>query len=215
MKRAALYMRVSTVDQHPETQLHDLRSLAAQRGLEIVQEYSDKISGAKSKRPGLDQLLSDARRHRFDVVLVWAFDRIARSVRHFLEVLDELNHLNIEFVSFRENVDTGGPLGRAMIVIIGAIAELERNLIIERVRAGMRRARLEGRRIGREPLHVDREALLRDRARGMSLTELAKAYRISRTSVCRVLRESKPVVPEGSVPTSLQVHENTRGEIPA
>ena len=214
-KRAAIYMRVSTIDQHPETQLHDLRALASQRGFEIVNEYTDKISGAKAKRPGLDQLLRDARRGKFDVVLVWAFDRIARSVRHFLEVLDELNHLKIEFVSFRENVDTGGPLGRAIVVIIGAIAELERNLIIERVRAGMRRAKLEGRRIGREPLQVDRHALLRDRARGMSLTQLAKAYRISRTSVCRVLREAKPVVSEGVIPQTLQVHENRRGEIPA
>ncbi len=188
MKRAALYVRVSTVDQHLETQLHDLRGLAAQHGLEIAHEYSDKISGAKSKRPGLDQLLYDARRHKFDVVLVWAFDRIARSVRHFLEVLDELNHLNVEFVSFRENVDTGGPLGRAMIVIIGAIAELERNLIIERVRAGMRRARLEGRQIGRAPLDVNRAALLIDRQRGLSLKDLAKAYGISKASVCRVLR---------------------------
>jgi DNA invertase Pin-like site-specific DNA recombinase len=215
MKRAALYMRVSTVDQHPETQLHDLRGLAAQRGFTIISEYTDKISGAKAKRPGLDQLLADARRGKFDVVMVWAFDRLARSVRHFLEVLDDLNHLQIEFVSFRENIDTGGPLGRALVVIIGAIAELERNLIIERVRAGMRRARLEGRRIGREPLNVDREALIRDRTRGMSLTQLWEGYRISRTSVCRVLRESKPVVREGSVPTSLQVHENRRGEIPA
>jgi DNA invertase Pin-like site-specific DNA recombinase len=128
---------------------------------------------------------------KFDVVMVWAFDRLARSVRHFLEVLDELNHRNIEFVSFRENVDTGGPLGRAMIVIIGAIAELERNLIIERVRAGMRRAKLEGRRIGREPLDVDRPAVLRDRARGLSLAELAKLYRVSRSSICRVLRDAQ------------------------
>jgi DNA invertase Pin-like site-specific DNA recombinase len=148
MKRCALYLRVSTVDQHPETQLYDLRGLAAQRNLEIVHEYTDKISGAKAKRPGLDQLLADARRGKFDVILVWACDRIARSTRHFLEVLDELNHLGIEFVTFRENIDTGGPLGRAIVVIIGAIAELERNLIIERVRAGMRRARLEGRQIG-------------------------------------------------------------------
>jgi DNA invertase Pin-like site-specific DNA recombinase len=134
--------------------------------------------------------MADARRGKFDIVLVWAFDRIARSVRHFLEVLDELTHLNLEFVSFRENVDTGGPLGRAMIVIIGAIAELERNLIIERVRAGMRRAKLEGRRIGRPRLEVDREAVLQDRARGQSLTELAKTYRISRTSVIRVIQQS-------------------------
>src|ERR1700729_3498973 len=137
MKTVALYMRVSTVDQHPETQLHDLRAMALQRGFEIVAEYTDRISGTKARRPGLDDLLRDARRGHFQVLLVWASDRIARSVRHFLEVLDELNHLNIEFVSFRENLDTGGPLGRA-VVIIGAIAELERNLIIERVRAGMR-----------------------------------------------------------------------------
>jgi len=157
MKRAALYLRVSTFEQHPETQLYDLRGLAAQRGFEIVAEYTDKLSGAKSKRPGLDRLLTDARHGQFDVVLVAAFDRIARSVRHFLEVLDELTHLNIEFISFRENIDTGGALGRAVVVIIGAIAELERNLIVERVRAGMRRAKLEGLHIGRPALEVDRQ----------------------------------------------------------
>ena len=101
-------------------------------------------------------MLADARRHRFDIVLVAAFDRVARSVRHFLEVLDELAHLGIEFVNLRENIDTGGPLGRAIVVIVGAIAELEKSLIVERVRAGMRRAKLEGRRIGRKPLDIDR-----------------------------------------------------------
>ena len=191
MKRAALYMRVSTVDQHPETQLHDLRGLAAQRGFQIVQEYTDRISGSKAKRPGLDQLLADASRGKFDVVLIWAFDRLARSVRHLLDVLDELNRLEIQFVSFRETIDTGGPLGRALIVIIGAIAELERNLIIERVRAGMRRAKLEGRRIGRAPLDIDRPAVLRDRASGMSLAEVAKTHRISKASVCRVLKQTQ------------------------
>ena len=107
-KRIAIYVRVSTADQHPETQLFDLRQMAKQRGYEVVHEYTDIISGAKSRRPGLDQLLADARRHRFDIVLVAAFDRVARSVRHFLEVLDELNRLGIEFVSFLENIDTGG-----------------------------------------------------------------------------------------------------------
>jgi hypothetical protein len=139
VKRAALYMRVSTLDQHPETQLLDLRQMASQRGYEIVAEFTDRISGAKARRPGLDGLLRDARRGRFDVVLVWACDRIARSTKHFLEVLDELNRLNIEFISFREQIDTAGPLGRAVVVIIGVVAELERSLIIERVRAGMRR----------------------------------------------------------------------------
>ena len=189
-KRAVIYTRVSTGDQHAETQLCDLRELAKQRRYEIVHEYTDTISGAKSKRPGLDQLLADARRHRFDVVLVAAFDRVARNVRHFLEVLDELGHLNIEFVSLRENIDTGGPLGRAMVVIVGAIAELEKSLIVERVRAGMRRAKLEGRRIGRAPLNVDRTAIVRDRLAGLSLTEAAKKHRVSRATVCRLVNES-------------------------
>lgn len=194
MKRAVLYARVSTCDQEPKTQLLDLRRLAEQREFEVVGEYVDKISGAKAKRPALDQLLAAAHRREFDVVLVWAADRLARSVRHFLEVLDTLNHLGIEFVSFRENIDTGGPLGRAVVVIVSAVAELERNLIVERVRAGLRRARLEGRKLGRRPLEIDRASLLRDRARGLSLAQLAKAYRISRTSVARTLKQSQDVM---------------------
>jgi DNA invertase Pin-like site-specific DNA recombinase len=189
MKRAALYLRVSTIDQHPETQLLDLQQMAAQRGYEIVQEYTDKISGTKAKRPGLDQMMTDARRGRFDVVLVWACDRIARSTRHFLEVLDELNRIEVEFVSFREQIDTGGPLGRAIVIIIGAIAELERSLIVERVRAGMRRARLEGQRIGRAPLVLDNVAIQQDRQRGQSIREIAKSHRISTATVQRVLRK--------------------------
>jgi DNA invertase Pin-like site-specific DNA recombinase len=121
---------------------------------------------SKARRPGLDLMMRDARRGRFDILLVWAFDRLASSVRHFLETVDELSRLNIEFVSFREQIDTGGPLGRAVVTIIGAVAELERSLIIERVRAGLRRARLEGRHIGRMPLTLDREAILLDRRRG-------------------------------------------------
>ena len=189
MKRAVLYMRVSSVDQHPETQLHDLRQMAAQRGYEIVNEYTDRISGTKAKRPGLGDLMRDARHGKFDVLLVWACDRIARSTKHLLEVLDELNHLNIEFISFREQIDTGGPLGRAIVIIIGAIAELERNLIIERVRAGMRRARLEGRHIGRMPLVLDREAICSDRRRGRSLRQIARYHRISTATVRRVLQQ--------------------------
>ena len=197
MKRAALYARVSTVDQHLETQLLDLRQMAKQRDHEIIREYTDTISGSKSKRPGLDQLLADARRHRFDIVLVSAFDRVARNVRHFLEVLDELNHLGIEFVSLRENIDTGGPLGRAMVVIVGAIAQVERQAIVERVKAGMRRARLEGRQIGRAPLSVDRDAILRDRERGLSLSQIAKAHQISKASVCRILKELRGIGSQG------------------
>ena len=191
MRRAALYLRVSTVDQHPETQLHDLRQMAAQRGYEIVQEYTDRISGAKARRPGLDQMMADARRGRVDVVLVWACDRIARSTRHFLEVLDDLNRLEVEFISFRENIDTAGPLGRAIVIIIGAIAELERSLIVERVRAGMRRARLEGLRIGRAPLVLDNAAIQQDRQRGQSIRQIAKGHSVSTATVQRVLRKQE------------------------
>jgi DNA invertase Pin-like site-specific DNA recombinase len=192
LKRAALYLRVSTVDQHPETQVHDLRQMAAQRGYTIFREYTDRISGTRAKRPGLDAMMSDARHGQFDVVLVWASDRIARSVKHFLDVLDEFNRLNIEYVSFRENIDTGGPLGRAIVVIIGAVAELERNLIIERVRAGMRRARLEGQHIGRNPLVLDNAAIQRDRGQGLSLRQIAKGHRISTATVRRVLSQCPP-----------------------
>src|SRR5450755_150646 len=188
MKRAALYMRVSTVDQHPETQLYDLHEMVKQRGYQIVEEYEDRISGAKARRPGLDAMMKDARRGRFDVVVVWASDRIARSTKHFLEVLDELNRLNIKFISFREQIDTAGPLGRAVVVIIGVVAELERSLIIERVRAGMRRAKLEGQHIGRKPLDLDRVAILRDRQCGQSLSQLAKGHRASRATIHRILK---------------------------
>jgi DNA invertase Pin-like site-specific DNA recombinase len=192
LKRAALYLRVSTVDQHPETQLHDLRQMAAQRGYEIVNEYTDRISGVKAKRPGLDAMMADGRRGRFDVVLVWACDRIARSTRHLLAVLDELSRLQVEFISFRESIDTAGPLGRAIVVIIGAIAELERSLIVERVRAGMRRARLEGRHIGRTPLQLDQDAIVRDRMLGRSLRQIAKMHRISTATAQRVLKQHAP-----------------------
>ncbi len=210
MKRAVLYTRISTCDQNSETQALDLRRLAEQRGFEIVHEYSDRISGAKAKRPALDQMLAAAHRREFDTVLVWAADRLARSVRHFLEVLDTLNHLGIEFVSFRENLDTGGPLGRAVVVIVSAVAELERNLIIERVRAGLRRARLEGRILGRRPIEIDRPALLRDRTRGLSLAQLARVYRISRTSVARALKQSQGVMPNTPLPpTSVDTESTT------
>src|SRR5258708_5472471 len=187
MKRAALYLRVSTLDQHPETQGHELRQFARQRGYEIVEEYVDHgISGTKVRRPALDRLLKDAPRRKFDVVLVWSCDRLARSTKHFLQVLDELNELGIQFLSQREAIDTEGPLGRAIVVIISAIAELERSLIVERVRAGMRRAKLEGRRIGRTSLNVDHAALVRDRLAGMSLTHVAKKYGLSRADVSSV-----------------------------
>jgi DNA invertase Pin-like site-specific DNA recombinase len=191
MKRAALYVRVSTPDQHVESQLYDLRELAAQRGFEVVHEYEDRgVCGKKARRPGLDALMADARRKRFSVVLVAAFDRIARSTRNFLQVVDELDSLGIEFVSRREGVATGDAMGRLFVTIISAIAELERSLVVERVKSGMRRARLEGRQIGRSRLDVDRQQVIQDRRSGMSLTQVAKKHGISRASVCRLVKES-------------------------
>ncbi len=192
MKRAAIYSRVSTYEQSPQAQILDLHQMAAQRGYEVVAEYADKISGTKAKRPGLDQMMADARRGKFDVLMVWASDRIARSTKHFLEVLDELNRLGIEYISFRENIDTGGPLGRAIIIIVSAVAELERNLIIERVRAGMRRARLEGRQLGRPALALDREAILGERRRGQSLGQIARTHCASRATIHRIIQAEMP-----------------------
>jgi DNA invertase Pin-like site-specific DNA recombinase len=192
MKKCALYARISTPDQHLETQLYDLRKLAAQRGFEVGREYCDRgISGSKAKRPGLDALMSDARRGEFSVVLVAAFDRIARSTKNFLEIVDELNSLNVEFCSAREAVDSSGPMGRMFITMIGSIAELERSLIVERIKAGMRRARVEGQRLGRAPLSIDHDALVRDRLEGKSLTTVAKKYGVSRASVVRFVREAQ------------------------
>jgi DNA invertase Pin-like site-specific DNA recombinase len=215
VKRAALYCRVSTVDQHPETQLLDLRQFAAQRGLQIVKEYVDHgFCGARVRRPQLDLMMDDARRHKFDVLMVWACDRLARSTKHLLQVLDELNGFGIQFLSQREAIDTEGALGRAIIVIVSAIAELERSLIVERVKAGMRRAKLEGRRIGRAPLQVNRALLLRDRERGLSLNQLAKAHGISKASVCRVLKEEREAVSRGVAPTAAALGEPKEVAIP-
>ena len=190
MKKVGVYLRVSTTDQNPGAQRCDLQQLVQQRGWQVVDEYVDTISGVKARRPGLDRLMKDARRGRLDVVAVWSFDRIGRSVRHFLQTVDEFHHLNVEFVSFRENIDTTGPTGRIVMVILSAVGELERNLIIERVRSGMRRARLEGQHIGRPRLVVDHDAVLRDRQRGFSIRQISKLHRLSRTSVCRVLDNS-------------------------
>jgi DNA invertase Pin-like site-specific DNA recombinase len=191
MKKAAIYVRVSTPDQHVESQLYDLRELAAQRGFEVAHEYEDRgVCGKKARRPGLDALMADARRKKFGVVLVAAFDRIARSTRNFLQVVDELDSLGIEFISRREGVATGDAMGRLFVTIISAIAELERSLVIERVKSGMAMARRLGKPIGRARLDVDRTQVVLDRRSGLSLTEVAKRHNISRASVCRLMKEA-------------------------
>jgi DNA invertase Pin-like site-specific DNA recombinase len=192
MKRCAIYARVSTSDQCVSNQLYDLRQFAAQRGFEVVCEFTDVgISGSKCRRPGLDAMLREARKRKFTVLIVAAFDRLARSTRHFLSVVDELDSLGIEFISRRENIATDGAIGRLFITLISAIAELEADLIRERVRAGIRRRKLEGLPVGRQPLDVDHDAIVADRLGGLSLTQTAMRYGISRASVVRFVREAR------------------------
>src|SRR5437773_4017849 len=159
MKRVAIYARVSTSDQTCENQLNDLREYCRARGWTDVREFIDTgISGTKERRPALDRMMVEVKAKRVDVVVVAAFDRFGRSVRHLVEALDLFHHLNVEFISLREQVDTGSALGQAIFTIIAAIAQLERSLIVERVKAGLRRARAEGTRIGRPRLRIDRKS---------------------------------------------------------
>jgi DNA invertase Pin-like site-specific DNA recombinase len=193
MKRAAFYVRVSTPEQNPQSQLLQLREYAQRRGLTVAQEheYVDHgFGGAKARRPALDRMLEDARRRRFDTLIVWSCDRLARSTKHFLQCLDELDSCDVQFVSLREAFDTSGALGRAFLGIVAVLGEMERALLIERVRSGMARARAEGRQIGRARLDVNREQVLSDRRSGMSLTQVAKRHGISRASVCRLVKEA-------------------------
>ena len=192
MKRCAIYARVSTPEQRVDNQLYDLRKFAEQRGYEVACEYTDVgVSGSKARRPGLDAMLRDARKRKFSVLIVAAFDRVARSTRHFLSVVDELDSLGIEFVSRRENIATDGPVGRLFLTVISCIAELESDLIKERIRAGMRRRKMDGLPCGRQPLDVNHNAIVADRLSGLSLTEIAKRHGISRASVVRFVREAR------------------------
>jgi DNA invertase Pin-like site-specific DNA recombinase len=212
MKRAAFYVRVSTVDQHPETQVRELREYVQRRGLSVApeHEYIDHgFGGTKARRPALDRMLEDARRRHFDVLVVWSCDRLARSTKHFLQVLDELDSCEVQFVSLREAFDTSGALGRAFLGIVAVLGEMERALLIERVRSGMARARAEGRQIGRARLDVNREQVIHDRRSGMSLTQVAKKHGISRASVCRLVKEaseSSPAIPVANKPCGMEAH---------
>ncbi len=138
--RVALYARVSTTDQSTESQLLDLRRYVRERGWHSFREYTDNgVSGTKGNRPALNQLMNDAKKRRFDAVLVWRFDRFARSTKHLILALEEFRNLGIDFVSYQENIDTSSPLGSAIFTIISAVAQLERDIIAERVKAGLRR----------------------------------------------------------------------------
>src|SRR6516162_1878871 len=152
MKRAAIYARVSTKNngQNPETQLVALREYVQNRGWEIAGEYIDHgISGSKDSRPQLDRLMKDARARRLDAVIVARFDRFARSTRHLIMALEEFNGLGVDFISLGESIDTSTAMGKMVFTILGAVAELERNIIRERVTIGLHRARKEGKTLGR------------------------------------------------------------------
>ena len=148
-KRSALYARVSSTDQNPAMQSRELREYCKLRGWRIYDEYVDRgICGAKDSRPELNRLMADAHRRRFDAVVVWKFDRFARSVSHLLRALETFNALGIAFVSLSEQIDTTTPAGKMVFTVLGAVAELERSLIGERVRAGLRNAKAKGKRLG-------------------------------------------------------------------
>lgn len=188
---AALYARVSTTDQSCDAQLDELRRFASRR-FASHREYVDTgISGAQRHRPQLDALFRDARRGMFDAVVVWKFDRPARSLEHLIDILQELNSLHIDFLSVTENIDTITPSGRLLFHIVGAMAELEHALIVERVRAGIDHARRLGKRIGRPRVLVDAEPIIRLRNEGMSLRQIARKLDIPVSRVRRALARNR------------------------
>ncbi len=191
-KRIAVYARVSTTDQSTENQLLDLRRYVRERGWNIYKEYVDEgISGTKDSRPALNELMNDAKKRRFDVVLVWRFDRFARSTKHLILALEEFRNLGIDFVSYQENIDTSSPLGSAIFTIISAVAQLERDIIAERVKAGLSRAKENGKRLGRPKTSVDVEKLRHLRSEGLSLIVIARQVGISHTRVAQMLAKPK------------------------
>jgi DNA invertase Pin-like site-specific DNA recombinase len=181
--KAAIYARVSTLDQEPENQLAELRRYAEARGWAAT-EYVDKgVSGAKDRRPALDRLVADARRRRFDVVCCWRLDRLGRSLKHLVTLLDELQAVGVAFVSLGEGIDCTTPAGKLQLHILAALAEFERARIAERVKAGLSRVRAAGRRLGRPPATLDADAIAR--TSHLSVRAAAKVLGISPSLVHR------------------------------
>ena len=198
--RAALYARVSTELQDPSMQVSALHRYAASRGFKIVRQYQDVCSGAKDSRPALDRLMADAHKGKFDALLIWKLDRLGRSLRHLLKTVDKLGTLGVELVSTTENLDTTSPSGRLLFIVIGALAEFERGLISERVRAGLQRAREKGKVIGRPRVLIDLGKVREMQGRGMSFRQIAKKIpawrngklgRASPALICQRLKEER------------------------
>jgi len=173
--RVGIYARVSTKDQNCELQLRDLRAFCAARKFTVVREYVDVgESGAKDSRPQLNDLMADARKRKLDAVIVWRFDRFARSTKHLLLALEEFRSIGVQFISYQENIDTSSPLGQALFTIVSAVAQLERDLIRERVSAGVRNARASGKQLGRPHRIVNQDELIRLKAAGLSLRQISE-----------------------------------------
>ena len=190
--KAAIYARVSTGNgnQSPDSQLHEIREYCSHRKWRITHEYVDiGISGAKEQRPELDKLLTDAHRRRFDAIVVFRFDRMSRSVTHLLRTLETFRALGIEFVSLSEQIDTSTPAGKMIFTVLGAVAELERSLIAERVRAGLRNARAKGKTLGRPRKITNADEIRRLRSQGASWRAVGTALGISAaTAFCASAR---------------------------
>lgn len=192
--RVALYARVSTSSgqQNPEMQIRELREYAANRCWEIAGVYTDVgVSGSREQRPALSALMNDARKRQLDAVLVWKLDRFGRSLRHLVNALAELESLGVVFVSLRDNLDLGTPSGRLMFQIVGAMAEFERALIRERVRAGLNNAKAKGKRLGRPKTYVDESRINSMRANGASWRQIAKDLGVGLSTVFRIATRSK------------------------
>lgn len=184
----ALYARVSTSDkgQNPEVQLRELREYCQRRGWTVASEYVDAgVSGTKDSRPELNRLMADAHKRRFDVVIVWKFDRFARSVSHLLRALETFKSLGIEFVSYSEAIDTSTPVGKMTFTVLGAVAELERALIVERVHAGLRHARAKGIRLGRPRANVPAARIAELRAQGLSWEQVGARLGVAGSTAFR------------------------------
>jgi len=194
--RVAIYARVSTANngQDPTMQTRELREYIERRGWQLAGEYVDVgISGSKEKRPELDRLMQDGHRRRFDCVVVWKFDRFARSVSHLLRALENFRALGIEFVSFSEQMDTSTPAGKMVFTVLGAVAELERSLIVERVKAGLRNARAKGKRLGRPKRTVDARRIAALRAQGTGWKRIATEMGIGVGTLYRLAAEGSKI----------------------
>ena len=192
MKRIAIYARVSTDDQSADMQLAELREHILHRGWQNAGEYVDSgVSGAKSSRPQLDRLMADARRRKFDAIICWRFDRFARSTSHLLSALEEFRSLGVDFISLNEAIDTTTPLGKMVFTIVASVAELERSIICERVRAGVARAQANGKVLGRpRGSKIDYQRVMALADQGLSMRQISKSMGIGVGSVARAFHKT-------------------------